>query len=137
MKKAQMMSQPLYYVFILIVIALIFFFGFKMIKGVLDTQEQAKCVEFKIGLESYFNNIYALNPGTKISYELSVPKDATRVKFKDENNGKRISIDSGYCEQSFYLSDLKGIREILVKKNKVSFTLENIIVSQKTVIKIS
>ena len=134
MKKAQLMAHPLYYVFVLIVVVLILIFGMDIIGKLKNTQEKSKFVEFKIDFENNIDNVYLKNPGTKISYELSLPIDVKEVCFND--NGE-VKASSEYF-QTFYVDKLRtSVNCITVKNNILKFTLENKIVDGETIVEIS
>lgn len=140
MKKAQLMSQPFYYIFIIIVIALILIFGFNMINNLIKTQEKAKFIEFKTDFKSSVESVYVKNPGTKISFSLLLPKDAGKVCFEKSQNTVKISSDSKYFA-SFNEDKLTHNKPnpycIKAIGQKLNFILENKILNSKTYIEIS
>ena len=139
MKKAELMSQPLYYVFVMIVIAMVLYFGFTVITKLGETKEKANFIQFKTDFQSSVSNIYSLNPGSKNSYSLLLPKDAKQVCFKKFADYSKISSDSKYF-QSFDVNNLVSNQNsycIDIKNQKISFTLENKIFNGKTLVEIS
>ena len=139
MKKAQLMNHPFYYIFVVIVIALIFIFGFRMISNLIKLQEQGKFVEFKVELKKAVDNVYVQNPGTKISFLLTFPKDAKEVCFEKFNTYSKLSSDSKYFI-SFNMDNLTHNKQnpycIKIKNQQLSFALENKILNDKTVVEI-
>lgn len=104
MKKGQLMSQPLIYLFYAIVAILILFFGIKVIFGVKDTGEKVEFESFVIDLEEKVNLVYHDSYGSSLSLDdLQVPNVVKEVCFvgeedlsqvKDEDLKELISIDS-------------------------------------------
>ncbi len=137
MKKAQLMSQPFYYIFIIIVIALVLVFGYRMINNLLNLQEQSKFVQFREDFKKEVNDVYTKNPGTRISQELLIPKDLKEVCFKQFQTYTKVSA-SPY--NSFNVDSLIPLNDnycLKVNNNKLSFTLENKILNQKTIVEVS
>lgn len=141
MKKAQLMSQPFYYIFIIIVIALIFLFGFNVITKLQYTQEKSKSILFKTDFQQAVNNVYSQNPGTKLFFSLQLPKDSKEICFQRFLTYSKVSSDSRYF-QSFDVNNLVHNNQentfcIKTKNEKLSFNLENKIMNDKTVVEIS
>ncbi len=140
MKKAQLMSQPFYYIFVVIVIALIFVFGFNIINNLIKAQEQSKFIQFKTDFNNIVDNVYSKSPGTKISSSLLLPKDAKKVCFNQFPDYTRVSSDSIYSI-SFTNNNLVHNKDnpycINVKAQEVTFTLENKVISDKSIVEIS
>ena len=139
MKKAQLMAQPFYYIFVIIVIALIFLFGFNIINKLQETQERTKFTEFKIDFSSKVEYIYALNAGSRLTYTLILPKDVKKVCFTyDLSNLKtKVELDSKYGND-FYVDKLiiNNNYCIQAKNNKLDFALENKILDGKTIVQL-
>ena len=134
MKKAQLMAQPFYYIFVIIVIALIFIFGFRIINNLINLQEQSKFVQFKLDLENNVKYVYTLNPSSRVTYNLILPKDVNEVCFKNfQEYSKVYSASRNF--QNFDVNNLIPIQDdycIKTKDQKLSFTLENKIIDNKT-----
>ena len=139
MKKAELMSQPLYYIFIIIVIALILYFGFNLIGKLKDTQEKAVWIQFKTDFGSAVENVYSKNPGTRISNDLLVPKDSTKVCFQEFTDNDKVYSDSLFST-SFNVNNLIHDENpycINVKSQRIEFTLENTVLNNEKVVIIS
>ena len=137
MKKAQLMSQPFYYIFIVIVIALVLIFGFNLINKLQNTQEKAKFIQFKTDFNQDINNVYLQNPGSRSSFSLLLPEDVKQVCFKTNNLITKISSSESNYFQSFNVDNLVSNNHcIKIINNRLSFTLENKIVNQKTIVEI-
>jgi len=143
MKKAQLMAHPFYYIFVIIVIALIFLFGFNIIQKLHETQERTKFFNFKTDLTSSVNSIYNLNPGSRNTYTLLLPKDAKRVCFKNLNSNTEISSDSKYffkfnVENLIPKNTQPNANYCLQSiNNKLTFALENKIINNKVMVELS
>ena len=140
MNKAQLMSQPFYYIFVIIVVALVLLFGFNMIKNLLETQEKSTFIQFKFDLESAINNVYNANPGTKLTYSFLLPKDASEVCFEKVSDGTRTRADSVYS-QSFLNEKLTHNKAnpycIKVVNKNINVVLENKIINSKSLVELS
>ena len=139
MKKAQLTAQPFYYIFIMIVIAMILVFGFRIINNLRETQEQTKFVQFKTDLQASVNSVYLKNPGTKISYSSLLPKDVKQVCFKDFTTYTEVSAKSEFF-LTFQVDNLIPKFDnycLQAKAGKLDFTLENKILNRETIVEIS
>ncbi len=63
-KKGQILSQPFFYIFSIIVIAMILVFGIKMIKDTLNTACKVENANFMNELEKNIDLIYDASPGS-------------------------------------------------------------------------
>lgn len=82
MKKAQIMGQPLIYIFFAIVAALILYFGIQVIVGTKDTAERVEFETFANELEGKVSTAYQDASGSVVPLtKLSVPKHITEVCF--------------------------------------------------------
>lgn len=150
-KRGEVLQQPFFYILMIIVIALIFLFGYQQIARLQNLNEQAKFITFKDDFQSAVDNIYYKNPGSVITYSLTssnkplvLPKDVKKICFKNLNNQAEIKADSRYfktfiidnlvAEQgnNLKLEDDEYCSEI--KNPQFSFILENKIVNQDTLI---
>ena len=144
MKKG-LMAEPFYYIFAMIVIALIFFLGFKFINNLQETQEQAKFVDFKLQFQKFVDEIYYKNEGTTIVYSKSssnkpllIPRDVKEICFQENSLGSNIYAESKYFKE-FSIKNLKPKENnlcIKVLQGTLSFTLENKVFNQETIIEI-
>lgn len=82
MKKAQVMAQPLIYIFYLVVAALIIFFGVKVIGNMNDTGDKVQYTAFVNEIEKTITSAYNFNSGSVVSLdEITVPNFVTEVCF--------------------------------------------------------
>ncbi len=137
MKKAEMMSEPFYYIFIMIVIVLILLFGFNVIKNLGETNELRVYTEFKMDINKKVQEVYYLNPESKKTYSLTIPKNVKEVCFEQEDEKTKITLDNSKNFNSFDIKNLQADLCKTSKNNKLSFVLENKIISQKTKIILS
>ncbi|MEK6932350.1 MAG: hypothetical protein AABW56_00985 [Nanoarchaeota archaeon] len=140
MNKAQITAQPLYYIFIIIVVALVLLFGFNMIRNLLETQEKSTFIQFKTDIESAIDNVYNANPGTKLTYLFLVPKDTSEVCFEKVSEGTRVRADSIYS-QSFLNEKLTHNKAnpycVRVVNKKINVIMENKIIDSKSIVELS
>jgi hypothetical protein len=148
MKKRGMLSEPFYYIFVIIVIALIFVFGYQQLSKLQNLNEKAKFITFKTDLKNAVNNIYYKNPGSIAIYSstsenkpLTMPKDTKKICFKKLNNVALVNSDSQYFT-SFEINNLipeegtnlkidSGEYCANIKNSRFSFTLENKVVNKE------
>lgn len=92
MKKGQLMGQPFVYIFLLIVAALILFFGIRAIIGVVNTGSEVEYNRFVNEIEKVENKIYSDSFGSAMSLEkISVPKSISEICFI--NRDLEINLD--------------------------------------------
>ncbi len=148
MKKRGQLEQPFIYIFALIVIAFILFFGFNAIKKVMKLGETVSAVQFKIELEKEINHIYYLDTGSRGEVSLNVPVDFKYIcftdkgsvldKFPEQDNLLRILAKddkniflipkTGSNVEKYSIANIKGKENplcILSANNKFIFILEN------------
>ena len=88
MRKAQIPSQMFTYIFVLLVIGMLMFFGVKWIGSIMDKEEQISNAKVKINMENAFEEIKH-NYGSWENEEFRVPGKVNRVCF----------LDKGYSQQ--------------------------------------
>ncbi|MAG50339.1 hypothetical protein CL621_01700 [archaeon] len=98
MKNAQLFSQPFNYIFILIVAALILFFGFYVVRNVLDLGSNVEFVSFKDNLQKEVSNYFYLTKGSMKSLSLRIPKEINFVCFVDLSYGPNMGFPTEYAE---------------------------------------
>lgn len=82
MKKAQIMAQPLIYIFYVVVAALILFFGVRVIGNINDNAEKVEYLTFVSDVEKKINTAYQDNIGSVISLDdITVPKQVVEICF--------------------------------------------------------
>jgi hypothetical protein len=82
MKKGQVIGQPLVYVFAIIVIALILFFGFKMVGNLIDFEKDVDYADFLNNFDNDINIVYSESFGSTKSLEsLRIPDEITEICF--------------------------------------------------------
>ena len=149
--KKRGMSQVFYYIFMVIVISLIFLFGYQQIIRLQNLNEQAKFIQFKTDFQNSVNDIYYKNPGSTVTYSLVsankpliLPKDVKKICLKNLNNKAEIKAESKYFinfttdnlvpEQGGNLKLENNEYCANIINSKFSFTLENRIVNRGTLI---
>jgi hypothetical protein len=144
-------SQVFYYIFAVIVISLIFLFGYQQIIRLQGLNEKANFAVFKNDFQDAVKNIYYKNPGSIITYSINsankpliLPKDVKKICFKKINNNSEVKADSKYFI-TFVVDNLipeQGVNLKLenneycskITDSKFSFTLENKVINQQTLI---
>ncbi|MEK6834987.1 MAG: hypothetical protein AABX61_01855 [Nanoarchaeota archaeon] len=153
MEKRGVLEQPFYYIFAIILISLIFIFGYQQIIRLQNLNEQAKFVTFKSDFQDAINNIYYKNQGSVITYSLDsqnkplmLPKDVKKICFKKINNDAEVNAESKYSTNfivnnlvpkegfSFKIENNEYCAEII--NSKFSFRLENKFINQGTIVEI-
>ncbi len=94
MKKGQVIGQPFVYIFAIIVIALILFFGFRMVNNLIDFEKDVDYADFLNNFDNEINVVYAESFGSTKSLEnLRVPDEATEICFVVENENYVESLE--------------------------------------------
>lgn len=89
MKKSQIPSQMFTYIFILIVIGMLLFFGIRWLGSIMNKEEQISMAKVKVDMENSFEEI-KYNYGSWSYEEFNIPSEARKVCFLDKgysNNG--------------------------------------------------
>lgn len=123
-RKAELISQPLMYIFIIIVIALILSLGVKLIFDLQETAEQAAQVKFMQDLDLAVNQIYTKDTGSSTEYKssssykgISTAPKAEIICFIDSTQ----SIDSS----NLLAADENNLLKNIKSKNVVIFPIKN------------
>ena len=80
-KRGQIFGQPFVYIFALIVIAVIIFFGINIIKDVLNLGGSIEFRSFVDKLRAEATRTYNLDYASVIKLDLKVPQDITKICF--------------------------------------------------------
>lgn len=140
MKKRGVIGQPFIYIFAIIVIALIFLFGFNMVKKLSDLNDRTVYLTFKNDFEKHIDNLYYKNEGSILVFDkfsrnkpLRLPGGVEQVCFEEglvklnsvsykDFNVNHLTVDNNFC--------------INVEGNMLSFKLENIVINEETYVKV-
>ena len=144
MKKKGMIQQIFYYIFAVVLIALIFAFGYQQITRLQNLNEQAKFITFKTDFQNAVNNIYYKNPGSTSVYSsnsankpLTLPQDSKKVCVKKLNEkSSQVNSDSKYSTP-FNIDNLVPETQekcFSLASSKFSFTLENKVVNREALV---
>jgi len=138
MKKG-IVSQVFIYIFAVIVIALIMFFGFKQIVNLKDLTEKSVYISFKSDFSKAVDSVYYLNKGSVLSFEknsrnkpLDVPKEINKICFEQN----KVLLNSEKY-QNFAVNNLYGAECISTDNGKLNFRLENVVENGEVIVKIS
>ena len=63
-----MVSQVFIYIFVVIVMALIIFFGFKQVVNLQDLSQKSYYISFKEDITSSVNDVYYMNKGSTLVF---------------------------------------------------------------------
>ena len=120
-------SQVFIYIFLVIVMALILFFGFKQIAGLSKLSDESNYVVFKNDFSDAVNNLYYKNKGstnvfssTSRNKPLGLPKGINEVCF---NEGEVSLVPENYGK--FEVENLDGNLCIKSLRDALNFKLEN------------
>src|SRR3989344_5866309 len=128
MKKAQLLSMPFVYIFIVIVLVFVIYFGVRTIKNVVDLGETVEYKTFVIKLEERFDTVMTLDKGSSVSLkELNFPNEIKEICFISgnlytnldsvKNSDLRALLNTGLSESNVFFADGKVLNE------KIDYTL--------------
>ncbi|MBS3152622.1 hypothetical protein J4230_04390 [Candidatus Woesearchaeota archaeon] len=114
MKKGQLLSQPFFYIFAIIVIGLILIFGFTYVNKILKTGCQVEILSFVGDVQAKINEVYSLSYGS--SFECFVVRSAgqsdSRCELVLPNNIRGacfVDTTKGYDADDIVFSDTKDL----------------------------
>ena len=67
-----MVSQVFIYIFVVIVMALIIFFGFKQVVNLQDLSQKSYYISFKEDITSSVNDVYYMNKGSTLVFSKKI-----------------------------------------------------------------
>ena len=86
MKKGELMSQPFMYIFIIVVLAFVLFFGVKMIINLINFSDKAQVANFVNDFKGRISDVYSDNYGSTVSLDnIKVPKNIFEVCVLNSN----------------------------------------------------
>lgn len=110
MNKKAMDQQIFTYIFAMIVLGLILFFGIKMIKGVGDTASAVETIKFKTDIDNQVQKLYGYSPGSKDKLEVKgVPNGVKAVCFIDLTTPVNLN-EIPYDDVKLFAEGEKGTR---------------------------
>src|SRR3989344_5344731 len=125
-------DQVFIYIFVMIVIAFIIFFGFKQITNLNKLSEKSNYAVFKSDFSKAIDNVYYMNKGSTLVFSrdsrnkpLALPKDI-----------KKVCLNS-IQYANFTVEHLNGDLCMDVVNGALSFRLENSVESQEVKVKVS
>ena len=138
MKKG-VISQVFIYIFVVIVMALIMFFGFKQVVNLKNLGDKSVYITFKSDFTNAVNDVYYMNKDSTLVFSkdsrnkaLILPKDIKKVCF--ENNKVILNSDN---YDDFIVNNLIGSDCINTINGGLSFKLENTVENQEVKVKVS
>ncbi|MBU2634488.1 MAG: hypothetical protein KJ674_04555 [Nanoarchaeota archaeon] len=139
MKKRGVMNLPFVYIFMIIVIAFVLLFGFRMIVKLNDLKEKTVYLTFEEDFKKEVEKMYNNNKGSMTTYSLGsrnkplyVPKDVNEICI----NGVRVTPDD-FKYESFEVENLRGynngITEVCIdtKNGLFNFKLKNDVIGNE------
>lgn len=108
MKKGQLLSQPFFYIFAIVVIGLVVIFGFKYLKDVVSTGCKVENLDFVRDVQAEVNQwkdlpsgsnvkcTFTRASGTDYDCEFVVQSDVNGVCFVDTAKGQALQIPNGF-----------------------------------------
>lgn len=126
MKKAQILSQPIIFIFILVVSALVLFFG---IRAVLNLQQRASLIELTTSvndLKDITQQYYSFSEGSSTEITISFPAD---IKYICIGNNQNIPDNVKKYDQYIteYIAASPDYNLFVVPKQKISrFKIPNL-----------
>lgn len=118
MKKGQMLSQPFFYIFAIVVIGLILIFGFRYIGKILKTGCEIETLDFVSDVQTKVNELISLSYGS--SFECSIVKASgqseSRCEFVVPDNVRGlcfVDTTKTFDEADIIFSDTKQIVTVL------------------------
>jgi hypothetical protein len=135
-------DQVFIYIFAVIVIAFILYFGFTQIVNLKNLSEKSVYITFKNDFESAVNDVYYKNPNSVLEFSinsrnkpLELPKDVEKVCFNDEE----VSFRPLLLYDEFIVEHLKGSENecINVVRGRLRFKLTNDADGENTFVKVS
>jgi len=124
MKKGQVIGQPLVYVFAIIVIALLLFFGFRMVGKIIGFEKNVDYADFLNNFDNEINIVYSESFGSTKSLErLRIPEEVVEICFVITNEAYGIGMEPTDERMIIYLDE--KFSSPVVEEN-VFFAGENI-----------
>jgi hypothetical protein len=100
-KRGQMMGMPIMYILIVLIMALILFFGFKSVNSVLNAKEVTQISKFVLDFQDEVELIYSYDIGSAKTFRsIALPNKVTHVCFY--NPSKEIT---SHAESLFLMDD--------------------------------
>ena len=120
MKRGQLLSQPLFYIFAIVVIGLTLIFGFYMINKLLDTGCMVENAKFVADIKNHVQEIYSVGfsgsskkctistiGGRNTGCELTMPAGIRGMCFVDATKGDYSGVDIKDIREELELLDYK------------------------------
>lgn len=132
-------SQVFIYIFAVIVMAMILYFGFTQIANLKNLGDKSVYITFKSELAGAVNDIYYKNKGSISVFSedsrnkpLELPKGINKVCFE----GSKVILNSEDYDD-FIVENLKGDICMDALNGRLRFRLENVFIDQETYVVIS
>ena len=132
MKKAQLFSQPIFYIFILIVAALFLTWGIKNIFDLKDRAEQVELATFIQDIKNKVNQYYNFDYGSNTEINLRVPNKIQYICFtnNEPNNIPENLNTYGDLNKIFTLQKHNTFLLPLTSFSTTAFTTPNLVTEE-------
>ncbi|GEM_PF-3122495 len=123
MKRAQLLGQPFIFIFMLIVVVLLLYFGFNLLSKTINYGESVEYDTFLLNLEKELESLRHLDKGSSINLQsISVPKDVDEVCFIGQTGSTRGTFSHSDLTSVFSTTN-EGVVLHLTKENKFYDTI--------------
>ncbi|MCX6711866.1 MAG: hypothetical protein NT139_02425 [Candidatus Woesearchaeota archaeon] len=85
MKKGELLSQPFTYIFALVLMGILFFFGYRAIAGFQEKAQLIELTTFVNDLKYNIKTYYNFDTGSSKQLNLNIPKKIQRICFTNLN----------------------------------------------------
>ena len=93
-KKGQLMDRPFIFIFILVVSAFVFIFGFYLINNLMKASNCAQAGLFINDLKENINRYYNFDEGSGTELKLKLNKKITHICFTNKDELNKIMLDN-------------------------------------------
>ncbi|MFH1376364.1 MAG: hypothetical protein ABIH25_01890 [Candidatus Woesearchaeota archaeon] len=112
MRKGQLMGQPFVYIFLLIVAAIILFFGVKAIINVINTGQEVEYQRFVSDIEEVESKVYHDSFGSIMSLEnINIPNSISEICIIDRNSEIDLSLVNNFNLREFINLSYSGFQD--------------------------
>lgn len=131
MKRGQLLSQPFIYIFAMVVIAVVIYFGFSMVSEVSCLGENVEGAKFVKDLNKHVLEINSFSTGTKNKYTLTPPADVrglcfiskdyslSNIPFQDIRVVVELEKEAGSLEHNMFFSLMPGSKKECLPENQL------------------
>lgn len=134
MKKGQLMSQPLVYIFALVVGALVLAYGISVLYDLVSVTNEVQTVDAINDFDDIVQTYYVFDEGSNKVWTLRYPNEVDALCFYDDTKNLDCKIDGMVCDPddlseglSLYLADKNVyILPLDLGYNTVSYNIDHV-----------